>query len=366
MHKLINTDIIQSQPEILHDHLSQCIDFVLSKMEGVVSILLTGGYGRGEGSWINQNGAYRTYNDYDFIVILDREKNKVKEDINTSELAKSLRINWIDIDIFFLDEISSLKPTIKNFDILNGSCVIYGESKILESAPNIKSCNLTSNEFFTFYFTRAYTLLFCLPNNKTITTLTQEERIFFHNQLAKGFLAIMDCELLHKYSFYNSSYKKRLDFYLANSNNDKKNKVFKWALNEKLNPRLEEYDMNFSEDLLKNLLFLYQTDMNKYLGVYLNNKNLNPSNISKSLFFKPEILLKFLASFAFKRFKYLRKNIYLYIIQYVLIMTWPNSNSNYIWKTNSINSKKYISYLGYSTTSSPSWKQVKEIVKDSR
>lgn len=362
----LDIPVLKNQPEILQKHMEECIYFILSNYENVISIILTGGYGRKEGSWIKEGEVYRTYNDYDFVVIIERKKNRTKKGIDTSKLAKNLGINWIDIDVFFLDEIKFLKPTIKNFDIIHGSCVIYGNNEVYDLMPRIKPSKISSKEYYTFFFTRAYTLLCCLPKNKNISDLSKEERLFFHNQIAKGFLAIMDCELLHNYSFYHSSYKKRLDFYLDHSINDKKNKLFQWALNEKLNPCIEPYDVNFSKDLLKNLLFLYQTDMNKYLGIYLKNKNLNPSNISKYFFIKPEILLKFLASFISKRFKYLRKNIFLDIIQYVLIMTWPNRSSKYKWETNSRNLKKYVSYFGYNSTSSPSWRQIKEIVEDSR
>ena len=38
------------------------------RLESVVAIILTGGYGRGEGTWILEDGDYRPYNDYDFVV----------------------------------------------------------------------------------------------------------------------------------------------------------------------------------------------------------------------------------------------------------------------------------------------------------
>ena len=53
------------------DVLTKNLRTIVSKLRLLSphSIILHGGYGRDEGSWVVENGEYRSYNDYDIFLI---------------------------------------------------------------------------------------------------------------------------------------------------------------------------------------------------------------------------------------------------------------------------------------------------------
>jgi len=363
MAQLVNSHIIDSQPKILRQHLSLCLDFLLREVDDVIAIILTGGYGRGEGTWLKENDAFKPYNDYDFVVVHGKNYRKLGEKLNTEELAASLGIKWVDVDIFSYSKFKKMRPSVKNYDILNGSIVIYGDPDFLKKANKISPSQISSKDLFIFYYTRAYTLLCCLPSGKVLSEINHEEMIFFRNQLAKGFLALQDCELISDYNFYCSSYIERTKYYEEHSDNLEKVKWFNWALKEKLDPSNNYLDLNQCHEAYESLLSYYQIDMNNFLARYFYGINITLKNFQILELSKPVLLAKYILSRCFSSYDYLKKERALNHMQYILINTWPDSQNSkefelYIPKLESL-----IHDAGYDIPADLSWYHVQDIIR---
>ncbi len=83
------------------EHIRFIVETFVSKISGIESIILYGGYGRGEGVWIESNGSYNPYNDYDILIELSdtvkipKNTSKIKE-----QLLKKINIQWIDVSFY--------------------------------------------------------------------------------------------------------------------------------------------------------------------------------------------------------------------------------------------------------------------------
>jgi hypothetical protein len=367
MSRLLSSDIISAQPEILKTHLSICVDFILGQLVGVTAVLLYGGYGRGEGTWLREEGECRPYNDYDFLVILDghgsQTERKLKT-LDTKQLALSLGISWVDIDIISIDAFGRLKGTVKNYDILHGSTVIYGDSRIMEQANSILPHHITSRDLYRYYYTRSYTVLCALPKGKKMEEANCQEMRFFRNQLAKGLLAVQDCELISEYKFYTSSYVERTQFYAGRSESVEKIELYRWALKEKLDPCNNEFDLDFGNKAYKALIDFYQTDMNKYLSKYFYGINVSLKNFQLLEHIRPILLAKFILSNVSSSHKHFKKERVLEHLRYILINTFPGAASSEPFEQWLPKVNKLIASIDPSISHDVTWEYVQNLVMD--
>ena len=113
----------------------------------VISIILTGGFSRGEGPIKKIKGKFYPYNDYDIQVISKKKLDKVEVDKIASDISKELGyggINWIFypfkkenqkmMDNFYLDlkcdtpeDLKKLLPRIRSYELRNESRILWGE-----------------------------------------------------------------------------------------------------------------------------------------------------------------------------------------------------------------------------------------------
>jgi hypothetical protein len=369
MSRLLPTDVVKSQPSVLQVHLSLCIDFILSQVDGVVSIILTGGYGRGEGTWIEKDDSYVPYNDYDFIVILDYnpETSGARPlSIDTGDLAARLGISWVDVDFLSINKLKTLKSTVKNYDILHGSTIIYGDDRILKRARVISADQISTRDLYTYFNTRAYTVLCCLPKDKKLSDLGGDELQFFRNQLAKGLLAVMDCTLISEYRFYCSSYVKRLEYYTKVSKNKEKVALFRWALNEKVDPSNNSFSIDFGHQTHERLYDLYQTDMNQFLGQHFYGIQVTLNRYSLLSLTRITPLLKFMLSKIFYKFRRFRVERALNHLQYILIMTWRADGCVSPYEDQLAVINKLVRQIDSDSNSNLSWASSMELVRRSR
>ena len=122
------------------------------KSHGVTirAILLTGSFGRGEGIWLtDKNGKSFPINDYDIIVVTAKESGKIEYEENEQlqiELAQLLNIRQVDISYMCETRISALRKTQANFDIINGSTVVYGDGQVLSLANKFNASEIQMRE----------------------------------------------------------------------------------------------------------------------------------------------------------------------------------------------------------------------------
>ena len=83
----------------LDGHMKILIENIKSLNTKFTSVILNGGYGRDEGSWIIENdGTVRPYNDYDIVLVLRDKISQKKINHLRKEVAQILGIQWVDID----------------------------------------------------------------------------------------------------------------------------------------------------------------------------------------------------------------------------------------------------------------------------
>lgn len=145
---------IQAQLDII-------VDKVVVNVSGVHSIILSGGFGRGEGSVLLKDGKVIPLKDYDIHIFVDEipERNVVeatydaiykKLDMKNPENA-NFRFSEFVVDLQF-KKIGDLKllPDIANYDLKKASNVLYGNDLRSLIPWNIEDIPLSSGLRFLF------------------------------------------------------------------------------------------------------------------------------------------------------------------------------------------------------------------------
>lgn len=231
---------------------------ILVNVADVEAIILCGGFGRNEGSWIIREGTPSPYNDYDVAVVTDTVIEVAIIEKLRKELANEIGIHWVDIDFYSRKKITNLRVSIKNYDLLYGSKVIYGNKNITRDI-SMSSDKIGIDDVETLYFTRLWTFFGTV--NGEFKNLDLDEAIFFRNQMAKAILAVVDVVLIKKKS-YTCSYRERV-VCVERLYPDKPElvKMAKWALNEKLNPTMQSMYKDDSINLYNTVYDIYKEEM---------------------------------------------------------------------------------------------------------
>lgn len=261
---------------LLHD-IEVIKRIILDILPAVETILLCGGYGRNEGAWIFENEIMKPYNDYDFAVISSKKYDRKLINTVRKKCAKEVDINWVDIDVYSINDLKKLKSKIKNFDLINGSKVVYGDFNIYDKCKKIKSENIGFLDIEILYYTRIWTFFGALPTTLFEKDFTKDESVFFKNQMAKAVLAIVDAVLVDM-KLYVSSYHERVKRFCELGNcryNDIAIKnLAKWALEEKLAPTQEAIHRNEAKELYNTVYELYYQNLAIRVGNHYGCKDL--------------------------------------------------------------------------------------------
>jgi hypothetical protein len=253
------------------------IEAALSIAVKVDAIIMYGGYGRGEGAWVKNGEKKLPYNDYDILIISNTIVDKAALLQLRKTLAIKIGISWVDISIMQKRKLKKLKHSIFNFDLKNGSEIIYGDKSIKSIIPEFTPSKIPLKDIRILFFTRLFTLIgsIKLSNIKTGFEAGQES-MFFKNQLAKATLACIDCLLLLK-GYYDSSYKRRVQLVLGlYSLSPEEEELFLWALKEKLRPSQEGLSSDETKRLYRQVARKYKETMLEGLDKYYDVKIDNP------------------------------------------------------------------------------------------
>jgi len=278
--KLITENKLNSEIELINQIILEKIS------DSIISIILYGGYGRGEGAfYYDEQKKIRTYNDFDIVLVV---KSIVEENIINQilkDLNKKIDVKWIDLSQKSLKSLKNLKLSIFNYDLKNGSRVIYGDQKIFNEIPSFKAKNIKLKEAETLYFTRLWAFLGSLPLDGFDRKLNSEEVRFFNYQMTKAILAVVDVILLNE-AEYCTSYKERVKKLVALKKDNKDLvKWSNWAIGQKLFPSCELISPSQVKQMYKDILSLYIEEMYSILSVYYNRKIKNSFDIKQSLLY---------------------------------------------------------------------------------
>lgn len=244
-------DIIQREQKDIHYLVTEMLQALKKEP---YAIFLCGGYGRGEGAWIEDaDGNPNPYNDYDFVVITDTPFAQDQYTQLRRELANHIGIEWIDIDCYTPQDLRKMKITIKNVDLVYASKLVYGDAKILSKIPKQEKEKIGEYDILKLYQTRIWTFLGAWQGD--FHNLSRNDARFFKNQMAKATLAACDIYLITKKQ-YTPLYSERVER-ICNTFKDNITlcEQARWALSEKLRPSSD----NMAKEEMENLYFRTKT-----------------------------------------------------------------------------------------------------------
>jgi len=131
---------------------------------GLEALVLTGGFGRGEGALTREEGSPGLpFNDFDFLLIGSRPRIApgVLRDLRTS-LSELLRVDFVDVGYIRSSQFRKAEPTIFLYDLVNGSKILWGSPDILKRVPSFASSDLPLSEATRLFLNRGIGLLYTL------------------------------------------------------------------------------------------------------------------------------------------------------------------------------------------------------------
>ena len=176
---------------------------VLEGIKGVISLILVGGFGRGEGSVLIEDGIVKPLNDYDIVLVTDRPIDQEKIKSLTRELIDKLKIRLVDLIPIEMEKIPALPPTQFNYDMKYGGYCFWGED-VLSLIPEYLPEEIPLESGKTVLFNRMICLLECYSDEFKERALSNEEKFFLYNQCVKAILACSEALLIKKRKYHHS------------------------------------------------------------------------------------------------------------------------------------------------------------------
>ncbi len=137
---------------------------IREKIPKVISIILTGGFSRGEGPVKKENGKFYPYNDYDIQVVSNTKLSQIKIDKVSNEISKKLgyrgieyfycfkkseqrmkRNFYIDLKCNTPSELKGFLPRIRYYELRNHSRILYGKD-VRNLIPNYRLDEIPKSE----------------------------------------------------------------------------------------------------------------------------------------------------------------------------------------------------------------------------
>ena len=193
--------------ESVEKNIGQDIQSIVSAIKGALNfeaIYLVGSFGRNEGSVRFDGSRWRGMNDYDVLIILPTnlvDLEPLKE--LGLELARTLQIDFVDIGYLPKSALSSLPPTLENYDLKYASTLLDGRD-LLGDIPNFDSRDISPYEFARLICNRTAGLLSARLPSRTDSVQYRT------NQYVKACIAVGDVAV-YLGRGYNPSYRKRKD-----------------------------------------------------------------------------------------------------------------------------------------------------------
>lgn len=241
--------------------------FINKKVLGLMgdyihSILLCGGFGRGEGTVYVKNNQIKIVNDYDITILL-KARNPIKfarlyNKYNPSlqeiarTMAEDLKIKQIDITlkhISYFEKPEALK--IENYEVRHGHIVTYGKSDPALLMPNWRAVDIPLFEGIWLFRNRGAGMLIPALYFLRDDVIPDEKKENFVVECCKAQLAMGDCILLLKKK-YHHLYSQRLRCINGLDVSDIPGAVnimahYREALEQKLRP---DFDKIYKRDLI--------------------------------------------------------------------------------------------------------------------
>lgn len=202
----------------VQDDLDQIVRALKQLMgANLVAVILTGGFGRGEGSvMIEASGKMHIVNDYDIDVIYKERWGRFPSKLIihmfyrkrleklAEKLANTLNLKQVDLG---LSGISSYEhnntPRLADFDLKYGHRVIYGDINPAEVLPDYNPSDILAFEGTWLLRNRGVGLLLAYLYLKD-DIVSDEKKEYFYVEVTKAILAMGDALFIIEGCYHNS------------------------------------------------------------------------------------------------------------------------------------------------------------------
>lgn len=194
--------------QVVSDHLAAITAAVRQRVGEVEAIVLTGGFGRGEGGMHRDAaGQWRPVNDYDLLVVDRRDLRAALAGLG-DELAPQLGLDFVDLG-YSDGRWEKLPLTLFHYDLKHGSQVVAGDPRVLDRVPAYASADIPVFEMLRLMLNRTAGLLSGLRGEFLQGVVpTPDQQRYLANQVTKLLIAIGDW-YLWQWRGYDCSYARR-------------------------------------------------------------------------------------------------------------------------------------------------------------
>lgn len=146
------------------DEICECLK-AQPEFDDVISIILVGGYGRGEGTALFKEKSVGPYNDYDLVLVTTSSWNpfkikKFKRVLSDLSIGLEQKLGIaVDLMPITVNDLSHAKPTLFNTEMRLGHKVLYGPPQSLFTMPELKLPSLPKEEGLRLLLNRAMLLI---------------------------------------------------------------------------------------------------------------------------------------------------------------------------------------------------------------
>ena len=293
---------------------------ILAEELSPVSIILFGGFGRGEGTYEVTNSKIIPLNDYDMYVVT---KDKISDD-KLEEIGKKCsnligrggkefveerdriydKNEFFHVDLRWLDynKLGKLRRINRTYELKYGSTIIYGE----DVRGKIREIKIPLSESFRYLTNPVGHLLLCMDSRRQNGNFKKDEKFYLLHHIVKAYLAIASSLIISNGKF-EPNYRKTVEECKKAYENKFPEliKKIEWALDLKLSPENRRADniRKLWREALKDLVFTLKYISKKNYGIKSENMIELTRKIYKKIpyvYFTPYIPLpEFLAKMAF-------------------------------------------------------------------
>jgi hypothetical protein len=255
------------------------------------SAVLTGGFGRGEGSaYVDEVDIVHIVNDYDIEVVYKEKWGRFLSKIIThlhyekklirlaEALANDFNMKQVDLSLRGLSSYKAmLTPRLSDYDMKYGNMLIYGNKNPVDLAPQYSPDEIPAFEGTWLLRNRGIGLLlarFYLENNK----LRADKREYFYIEITKAILAMGDALFISK-GCYNNLYTARaglIESVLPSdwAHSSELGELYRLASDYKIRPRYDMFSGIEPAQLLEKISSIYSKFILYYesrrLGIQFN------------------------------------------------------------------------------------------------
>ncbi len=287
---------------MVNKKIQRDLDYICGKVKRFLgkdlhSILLCGGFGRGEGSVTIARNKVHIVNDYDFTIVFNAS-SKIKYlrlyhkfhlplEALAGELAHELDIKQVDLSPKPLSYFKNKTLKIENYEVNKGHILLYGNTDPAQLMPDWKASEIPLFEGTWLFRNRGLGLILAALYFINRPKIPRDKRENFLIECNKAQLAMGDAALLLS-GKYHHLYNRRFEIakgseFTGVPNAESLKAKYTDALAQKLRPDFSQYEnldfvkywFNTKETFLSFFNFFEQTRLNREFRPWTEYAQLN-------------------------------------------------------------------------------------------